>query len=302
MSQAPLKIGVIGLDTYHCEGFASLLHDAKNPDHVPGGRMVAGFPGGSADFPLSASRVDGYTQKLRDEHSVKMLGSPREVAAAVDAILHTTVDGRIHRAQFAEIASFRKPVFLDKPFAVTSQDARAIAAQAREHGTPLFSSSSLRFAGALQTALADDKGGRIFGADFFGPLKLQPTQPGFFWYGIHTAEMLYAALGTGCVSVRVSATEHHEVAVGTWRDGRIGVIRGNRAGNDSFGGVIHREKASQWVDVATGRRPDAGLTVAIMDFFRGGPPPVALDETVEIIRFLEAANESRDHGGREVKL
>ena len=170
MPTAPLKIGLIGLDTSHVEGFASLLHDDKNPDHVPGGRIVAGFPGGSADFPLSASRVGGYTQKLRDEHQVAMLGSPREVAAGVDAILHTTVDGRIHRQQFAEIASFRKPVFLDKPFAVTSQDARAIAALARENGTPLFSSSSLRFAGALQTALADQQAGRIFGADFFGPL------------------------------------------------------------------------------------------------------------------------------------
>lgn len=302
MSSSPLKIGLIGLDTSHVEGFASLLHDAKNPDHVPGGRIVTGFPGGSPDFPLSASRVDGYTRKLHDEHGVKMVGSPREVATGVDAILHTTVDGRIHRQQFAEIASFRKPVFLDKPFAVTSADARAIAALARENGTPLFSSSSLRFAGALQTALADQQGGRIFGADFFGPLKLQPTQPGFFWYGIHMAEMLYAALGAGCASVRVTATEHHEIAVGQWRDGRIGVIRGNRAGNDSFGGVIHREKSSQWVDVAAGRRPDAGLTLAIMGFFRGGPPPVSLDETVELIRFLEAANESRDHGGREVSL
>jgi predicted dehydrogenase len=302
MSTSLLKIGVIGLDTSHVEGFASLLHDTSNPDHVPGGRIVAGFPGGSPDFPLSATRVAGYTQKLRDEHGVTMFGSPREVAAAVDAILHTTVDGRIHREQFAEIATFHKPVFLDKPFAVTSQDARAIAAMARENKTPLFSSSSLRFAGALQTALGDVRGGKIIGADFFGPLKLQPTQPGFFWYGIHTAEMLYAALGAGCVRVRVTATEHHEVAVGTWRDGRIGIIRGNRAGNDSFGGIIHREKASQWVDVAAGRRPDAGLTLAIMDFFRGGSPPVALDETVEIIRFLEAANESRDHAGREVEL
>lgn len=302
MSNTPLKIGLIGLDTSHVEGFASLLHDPKNPDHVPGGRIVAGFPGGSPDFPLSITRMPGYTQKLRDEHGVTMLASPRDVAAAVDAVLHTTVDGRLHRTQFAEIAALRKPVFLDKPFAVTSADARAIAALAREHQTPLFSSSSLRFAGALQSALADQAGGKIIGADFFGPLNLQPTQPGFFWYGIHTAEMLYAALGAGCASVRVISAADHEVAVGTWRDGRLGVIRGNRAGNSGFGGVIHREKASQWVEVATGRRPDAGLTLAIMEFFRGGPAPIALDETVELIRFLEAANESRDQGGRDVAL
>ncbi len=302
MSTAALKLGLVGLDTSHVEGFAALLHDTKNVDHVAGGRIVAGFPGGSPDFALSASRVGGYTEKLRTDHGVKMYDSPREVADAVDAILHTTVDGRIHRAQFAEIAPSRKPVFLDKPFAVTSSDAKAIAELARQHGTPLFSSSSLRFAGALQDALADQTAGKIFGADFYGPLKLQPTQPGFFWYGIHMVEMLYATLGPGCVNVRVAATTDHEVAIGTWRDGRVGVIRGNRSDNNDFGGLIHRVKGTQWVNVNAGRRPDAGLTIAIMDFFRGGKSPVPLEETVEIIRFLEAANESRDHSGRLVTL
>ncbi|MBS0661618.1 MAG: gfo/Idh/MocA family oxidoreductase [Verrucomicrobia bacterium] len=297
-----LRLGLIGLDTSHVEGFAALINDARNPDHVPGGQIVAGFPGGSPDFPLSINRVDGYTQKLRDSYQVKMLSSPREVAAAVDAVLHTTVDGRIHLAQFAEIAPLRRPTFLDKPFATTSADARAIAELAQRHGTPLFSSSSLRYAGAFTAALADQSGGKVTGADFFGPLHLQPSQPGFFWYGIHTAEMLYATLGTGCASVRVSATSDHEVATGTWRDGRLGVIRGYRTSNNSFGGVIHREKTTHYVDVAAGPRPDVGLTQAIMRFFHGAPAPVALEETVELIRFLEAANESRANGGREVEL
>lgn len=297
-----LRLGLIGLDTSHVEGFAALINDSSNPDHVPGGRIIAGYPGGSPDFPLSINRVEGYTQKLRESYQVKMLATPREVAAAVDAVIHTTVDGRVHLAQFTEIAPLRRPTFLDKPFATTSADARAIAELARQHGTPLFSSSSLRYAGALVAALADHSGGKVTGADFFGPLHLQPSQPGFFWYGIHTAEMLYATLGRGCVSVRVTASADHEVATGIWSDGRLGVIRGYRTGNNSFGGVIHRENTTQYVDVAAGQRPDVGLTQAMMRFFHGGPTPVALDETVELIRFLEAANESRAHGGREVTL
>ncbi len=297
-----LRLGLIGLDTSHVEGFAALINDSSNPDHVPGGRIIAGYPGGSPDFPLSINRVEGYTQKLRESYQVKMLATPREVAAAVDAVIHTTVDGRVHLAQFTEIAPLRRPTFLDKPFATTSADARAIAELARQHGTPLFSSSSLRYAGALVAALADHSGGKVTGADFFGPLHLQPSQPGFFWYGIHTAEMLYATLGRGCVSVRVTASADHEVATGIWSDGRLGVIRGYRTGNNSFGGVIHRENTTQYVDVAAGQRPDVGLTQAMMHFFQGGPAPIALEETVELIRFLEAANESRAHGGREVTL
>jgi len=297
-----LRLGLIGLDTSHVEGFAALLNDPKNPDHVPGGRIIAGFPGGSPDFGLSADRVAGFTNSLREKHGVSILASAREVAAGVDAVIHTSVDGRVHLDQFRQYADLRRPVFIDKPFATTSADARAIAALAREHQVPLFSCSSLRFAGSFQAALGDATGGRIIGAEFFGPLYIQPTQPGFFWYGVHTAEMLYASFGAGCARVRVISTPDHDVAVGTWRDGRIGLIRGDRAGNKAFGGVIHREHANQWVDVEAGRRPDIGLTIAIMAFFQGGPPPIALDETVEIIRFLEAANESRDHAGREVAL
>jgi hypothetical protein len=299
---SPLRIGLVGLDTSHVEGFASLINDPKNPDHVPGGRIVAGFPGGSPDFALSADRVAGFTKTLREKHGVSILGSPREVAEAADAVIHTSVDGRVHLAQFRQFADLRRPVFMDKPFATTSADARAIAALARERGVPLFSCSSLRFAGAFQAALTAAAGGRIIGAEFFGPMQIQPTQPGFFWYGVHTAEMLFASLGAGCANVRVASTPEHDVAVGTWGDGRIGIIRGDRAGNKAFGGVIHREHSNQWVNVDAGRRPDIGLTHAIMAFFQGGPSPIPLDETVEIIRFLEAANESRDNGGRVVAL
>ena len=297
-----LRLGLIGLDTSHVEGFANLLNDPKNPDHVAGGRIVAGFPGGSADFGLSADRVAGYTKSMREKHGIAILGSPREVASAVDAVLHTSVDGRVHLEEFRQFADLRRPVFINKPFATSSADARAIAALARQYQVPVFSCSSLRYAGSLQAALQDNAGGKIIGAEFFGPMALQPTQPGFFWYGVHTAEMLYTAFGPGCVSVRVASTADHDVAVGTWRDGRLGVIRGDRAGNKAFGGVIHREHANQWVDIEAGRRPDIGQTIAIMAFFQSGPAPVPLEETVEIIRFLEAANESRDHGGREVTL
>ena len=112
----------------------------------------------------------------------------------------------------------------------------------------------------------------------------------------------YAALGAGCERVRVASTPDHDVTVGTWRDGRIGTLRGDRAGNKSFGGCVHREGANTWVDADAGLRPDVGLAAQVMAFFRGGPAPVSLDEMVEVVRFLEAANESRDNGGREVRL
>ena len=48
-----LRVGLIGLDTSHVPAFTKRLNDAKDPEHVPGAHVVAGFPGASKDFHLS---------------------------------------------------------------------------------------------------------------------------------------------------------------------------------------------------------------------------------------------------------
>ena len=74
------RIGLIGLDTSHAPEFTELLNDPHTEHHVPGGRVVAAFPGGSPDFPLSSSRVEDYTDQLRQQYDVTILDSPAAVA------------------------------------------------------------------------------------------------------------------------------------------------------------------------------------------------------------------------------
>ncbi|MFD0713772.1 Gfo/Idh/MocA family protein [Paenibacillus sp. GCM10027626] len=293
MSQL-LKIGMIGLDTSHCELFAELLNKPDHPFHVPGGRVTIAYPGGSDDFELSYSRVGMYTNQLRDEFAVQIVDSMERVAEEADALLLTSVDGRVHLEQFARIAPYRKPVFVDKPFAVSTKEARAIVDIAAEWQVPMFSCSSLRYAEPLVNILRETESGAIIGADCYGPMPVVPTQPPLFWYGIHTVETLYVIMGKGCVSVTVRMNEDHEVIVGVWRDGRIGTARGNRKGSRAFGGMIHREKATHFVDTYASPKPSsAGLLEAAMQMFRTGRQPIDADEMIEIVRFLEAANESR---------
>ena len=60
---ASLRIGLIGLDTSHVVAFTKLLNDPSNEHHVPNGKVVIAFPGGSDDFELSYSRVEGFTNE-----------------------------------------------------------------------------------------------------------------------------------------------------------------------------------------------------------------------------------------------
>ncbi|MFC5704043.1 Gfo/Idh/MocA family protein [Cohnella faecalis] len=293
-----LKIGMVGLDTSHCSTFAALLNDPSHPNHVPGGRLLYGFPGGSPDFELSRSRMEGITKSLREERGVEMLDSIEEVARRSDAILLTSVDGRVHKEQFAKLAPYGKPIFIDKPFATSSADAKEIVELAERSGSRFFTCSMLRFGGPLLEALGDDRHGSVVGADCSGPLELEPTQPGFFWYGIHAAEMLYAALGEGCRTVRATRTEGHESVVGVWEDGRIGTIRGIREGNPDFYAVLHRERGSVGVN-ALGDSYNAGnerLLKHLLTMAGGAPAPVRPSLSLEIVRFIEAANESRESG------
>jgi hypothetical protein len=295
-----LRIGMAGLDTSHVRSFAAILHDASNPHHLPGARITAAFPGGSPEFESSIGKVPGFTADLRDRHGAEIVESLTALRGRCDAVMLESVDGRVHLAQFREVAEWGVPVFIDKPLALTAAEAREIQLIAEKKSVRVMSSSALRFAEAFREALRQED--KILGADFHGPMPFQDVAPGYFWYGIHQAEMLYAAMGPGCVEVEAIREGEHDIVTGRWQDGRLGVLRGHRVGNNAFGGVLYRKSGSTPFAVAGGKTPFyVSLLEQVLAFFRGGPERVPLSETVELIRFLEAANESAAHR-RPVKL
>lgn len=286
-----LRIGMAGLDTSHVPAFAKILHDASDVHHVPGARITIAFPGGSPDFEQSISRVEGFTAELRDKHDVKIVSSLSDLRDQCDAIMLESIDGRAHLGQFREIADWGIPVFIDKPLTVATEDAVEIARIAEAKGVRVASGSALRFAETFVQAM---DGGPVLGADIFGPMSFLEKCPGYFWYGIHSAEMLFAALGSGCREALAVREESHDIVVGRWADGRLGTLRGNRGGNPNFGGIIQRGQSGAYFDVSkSGKAFYISLLEQVIPFFRGEESKVApLAETVEIIRFLEAANKS----------
>jgi predicted dehydrogenase len=293
-----LKIGLVGLDTSHSAAFTKCLNDAKNPEHVPGGKVVAAFPAGSKDFELSWSRVAGYEKQLREDFGVQILSSPEAVAEMVDLVFIISCDGRVHREHFERTAPFKRPTFIDKPFAISSRDAVAIFDKAEEFGVPVMSCSALRYAQGLVEALASagDKGA-IVGCDVFGPMAEQPTQPGLFWYGVHMVEMMETVMGAGCKEVRATRNADADLITCIWEDGRMASIRGMRKGHSQFGLTIHREKGFQFVDGSSAKRSYyAGMLEAIMRSLPNGKSDVPEEQTLEIVRIMEAANESRQSG------
>src|SRR5438552_13155450 len=291
-----LRVGMVGLDTSHVTAFTPVLNDPKNPNHVPGAKVVAAFKGGSPDIEASASRVEGYTKELREKYGVTIYDSIEELCRHVDAVMLESVDGRPHLEQAKPVIRAHKLLYIDKPMAASLKDALEIFRLAREAGVPVFSSSSLRY-GKNTQAVRNGSIGKVLRAETSSPCHLGKTHPDLFWYGIHGVESLFTVMGTGCESVKRGTTADGLIQVtGTWKGGRVGIYRENPKGYD---GMAKGEKAESPVGAYDGYHP---LVAEVIKFFRTGIAPVAPEETIEIFAFMEAADESKRHGGAEVKL
>ena len=309
---APLRVGIIGLDTSHALRFTELLNDPSRPDHVPGARIIAAFKGGSPDMEQSATRIERFTAEVRDKWKVELVGSIEELCRKVDAVLLLSVDGRAHLSQVKPVFAAKKPVFIDKPFAASFRDAREIVRLARESGTPFFSSSSRRFSAEIEALKNNRSYGDVLGAITYGPMPIDRTHPDLFWYGIHSVESLYALMGPGCETVTRTHTAGADVVTCRWKDGRIGTMRGNREdrnyGAIVFGskGVMSSKGASEEAKKAEANKEARssyyGGVSTIVKFFQTKTPPVQPEETLEIIAFMEAADISKARNGAPVAL
>ncbi|MEO1980282.1 MAG: Gfo/Idh/MocA family oxidoreductase, partial [Fuerstiella sp.] len=124
-STAPLRVGMIGLDTSHCLAFARLLNNTDDPKHVAGARGVMVYPKGSPDIESSVSRVPKYTVDIQ-KLGVEVVHDLEAMIEQVDAVLLETNDGRPHLEQVIPVLKAGKPCFIDKPIAGSLADCIAI--------------------------------------------------------------------------------------------------------------------------------------------------------------------------------
>src|SRR5512137_1781297 len=84
---ADLRIGIIGCDTSHVPAFTEILNNPTAKGHIPGGKVVAAYKGGSPDIPSSISRVPEYSKTLQEKYGVKFYDNIEEMCKNVDAVL-----------------------------------------------------------------------------------------------------------------------------------------------------------------------------------------------------------------------
>lgn len=222
--------------------------------------------------------------------------TPEACCEGVDAVLIVD-DGSGAQWKYAEHPlKIGVPTFCDKPLAMTAREAAAIARLARQTKTPFMSASSLRFVPDIRK-LRDE-------LLELGEVRLATAVCGnqLVYYGIHALSMIYAVLGRGAesaINVGRPGSNIVRLRFGGERDVVLMVAEREimRAGYQ-----INLYGAQGWRSVT----PDlkdlyAYLLEAFLDLVRTGKESVPIEEEVEVIAALEAAERSLQLG-REVRL
>jgi predicted dehydrogenase len=313
------RIGLLGLDTSHGPTFTGILNNPYDPFFIPGAEVVAAFPGGSSDMPISASRVGGFTDELRSAYKIPIFDDPVKVAERSDFVFITAADGRVHLDLLTRTAPLGKPTFIDKPFVISVEQAEKMFVCAEGSGIRLFASSAFRYADPLVDFIVRARANRerILECEIHCWLPIEDTQGRYFWYGIHAAEMALLLLGTGATMINASGNSETDHIAVEYGDERKATILGSRR-DSSFWVQVRTENRTVTIDLEPAMSSlSSRLLWTVLDVLSeskfpslwrhtpqgsvsGNRPSRVLDplpnETLEVIQILEAAGKSYVQG------
>ena len=309
----PIRVGIIGVDSYQGVAFTQLYHSPPDDNtDLSGLRVVAAWPGGSPDIAESIDNVPRWKKALQNMgvHMEETLGA---VLDQVDVAMIMTLDGRTHLKLAAQVLEAKKPLYIGRPMAASLDDVITIVNLAKEHRTPFFSCSQHRFSPGFSAMTNHPEVGKVLGSDVHGGYPTESHHPFFFWH-IHCFETLYTIMGPGAETVTRVSTPNAELVTGAWKDGRIGTVRGIGQGVVKYSALVFGDKgvapAGQYGYAApvNGVVPKTrymgyeGVATEIAKFYKSGKPPLPPEETIELFAFMEAAHESKRRGGVPVRV
>ena len=286
-----IKVAAIGLDTSHTIEFTKRFQDPACPkeDRIEGVRVISCM---RFETPFQNREGLDKRQKQLEEWGVKVTENYNEAVKGADALMLEINDAALHLEYFRKAAELGKPIYLDKPLADTAQNGRNILKIAAEKKIKVFSTSSLRYDAGFISASAKIPAPQF--AHVYGPLGKAASGSSIVWYGVHCFEMLVRAMGKGAEKVSAAKTDSGAVITVQYSGKRRGVVELNE-GAWVYGGELRlADKAEPFV-VDSGKLY-TNLCNKIAEFLKTGVSPVPLEETMEVMVLLDAAERAYNTG------
>jgi len=296
-----VKAGFVDFDTSHTLQFTKRFNHVEIDEDqwVDGVRLVAGLPGTPA--PGNEKRTAEYIETCKG-WGLKIVDSPEALMKEVDVVLVESLEGSRHLERARPFIEAGLSMFIDKPFTDSIREAEILIELADKHGAKLMTGSSLRYAIEVQELHADVvHTGQVLGAVAYSPSTPLNDVPALVNYGVHGVETLYGIMHRGCQ--RVSSVDAHTLqsVTGFWEGGRTGVMIGVQKAKGGYGFTAYCENAivRREIDASYIYRE---LLKKMSAFFNTGEPPIPIEESLEVMVFIEKALESAKNNGAAVAM
>jgi hypothetical protein len=262
------KIGFIDyfLDEWHAEKYPAWIETAS------GGNMKVTYAYGKIDSPKGLSNAAWCEKK-----GIELLPTIEAVVANSDYLIVLSPDNPEFHEELSKLPlESGKRTYIDKTFAPDRKTAMHLFESAAKYGTPMYSTSALRF--ATEYVEADRTG--IETICSLGPGKLDN-------YSIHQIEPIISLMGSDVTRVMYTGTAKSPALLIGFSDGRQATI--NLFGPECpFSMVLNYEIGNAKVIKPESNFFDLFIK-NMVQFFETGQSVVDPAETIAIITIIEYA-------------
>lgn len=263
----------VGFVDYRLENFHSeiFLHHLRE-EWQARGWVVSGC------YALDETGGRAWAQQYR----VPYFNRLDQLDAVVDAyIILAPSNPELHLELCRRVFPFRKPTFVDKPFAPDLATAREIFALADRLGVPIQSSSALRYTNVQGYV-------REVGRDAVRHMVAWGGGRSFAEYGIHPVELVVSCMGARATGVMRRGDDRFWQVLIDFIGGRTAVVNVSLDTQTPFAAAVTTTSETRLITV-DGQRLFLDTLAGMLDFFEAGTPLIDRGETLMIRQILDAA-------------
>lgn len=274
------KIGFIDyyLDEWHANNYPKMISSATD-------LMEVAYAYGAIDAPCGIPN-SAWCEKNR----VLMASSIDELVDCCDYIVVLSPDNPEYHEALSHVPLMSgKRVYIDKTFALTKTEAQRMFDHAQKYGTPVYSTSALRFSKELENV---EKRGIGF---------ISSRGPGMFEnYLIHQFEPIVMLMGPKVKRVMFIGNGVSPAFLIEFSDGRR-AITSHFGVECQFGMTINYESADcVAIDRCTGYFEE--FIANMVDYFNTGVVKVPAEETIAIVGLIESSIKAKSNPDRWVDM
>ena len=268
------KIGLIDyyINEWHALNYPSFLKVAKKD-------LKEDFQ--ITDFYAEIDHPDLSSDEFEKQYGVHKCSSLEELCNKCDYLMVLYPDNPERKFEtIKKVIPFKKPIFVDKTFMNTYLEAKATLDLADQFGTPLFTSSSLRYADELKT--------------LENPESLLVIAPSVHLsdYWIHPLEIVVSKMGSGAIRAKLSKSGVHHMLNIEYKDNKTALIVIAEGGNAQDFFVSGNGKFKQNLVRLTSPYFENEMR-DILRFFIEKKPSFSKQQTLEAMRLRDIALENR---------